>query len=328
MSCYHPLRAVVLGINKDTGKRKIKVIKNSDFSYENENVEYITIPCGHCIGCRLKYSRIWADRCMAESLYHENNVFLTLTYDDTHLPRPLDMISENGEKKLSPVSPLVKRDLQLFIKRLRKRFPDQKIRYFACGEYGSKSMRPHYHLILFGLSLSDLELLYRNDSSYQYFTSSIISSLWTYGFHIITSVNWETCAYVARYIMKKQYGQGANIYEEYNFPREFTLMSRKPGIGREYFEDHKLDLYSDNKQCFIPTDKGHREIKSNRYYDSLYDIEYPDHYEVIRDERLEIAKKNDLLKSNLTSLSFLDRLHSEEVNANERIKSLKRSGVL
>ena len=328
MSCYHPLRAVVLGINKDTGKRKIKVIKNSDFSYENENVEYITIPCGHCIGCRLKYSRIWADRCMAESLYHKNNVFLTLTYDDTHLPRPLDIITETGERKLSPVSPLVKRDLQLFIKRLRKRFSDQKIRYFACGEYGTKSMRPHYHLILFGLSLPDLELLYRNDSSFQYFTSEQISSLWQYGFHIITDVNWETCAYVARYIMKKQYGQGANIYEEYNFPKEFTLMSRKPGIGREYFDDHKLDLYSDSKQCFIPTQNGHREIKPNRYYDNLYDIEYPDHYEVIRDERKAIAEKNELLKSNLTSLSFLDRLKSEEVNSYDRIKSLKRSGVL
>lgn len=341
MSCYHPLRAVVLGKNPDTNKKIIKILSKSDFSYSEKDYEYITIPCGHCIGCRLKYSRIWADRCLAESLYHTDNIFLTLTYDDSHLPEPFNMITETGVKK-SPVSPLVKRDVQLFIKRLRKRFPEQKIRYFACGEYGSQSMRPHYHLLLFGLRLPDLELLYKNDQSFSYFTSEIISSLWypesdsqlpaadrsCNGYHIITAVTWETCAYVARYIVKKQTGKNADIYEEFNFPPEFTLMSRRPGIGRQYYEDHKFDLYSDSEQCYIPTDKGKRIIRPNKYYDSLYDYEYQDHFEIISYERKELAEKNEAMKQNLTNLQFLDRLSREEIVQEDKMKSLKRSGVL
>ena len=154
MSCYHPLRAVILGYRED-GKKILKILPKSDFKYENPDYEYISIPCGHCIGCRLKYSRIWADRCMVEASYHEDNVFLTLTYDNDHLPKPLDYITDTGERKVSPVNPLEKRELQLFIKRLRKKFPEQRIRYFACGEYGGKTMRPHYHLILFGKVIGD-----------------------------------------------------------------------------------------------------------------------------------------------------------------------------
>ena len=151
---------------------------------------------------------------MVEAEYHDDNIFLTLTYDNDNLPAPL----EN-----SPINPLVKRDLQLFIKRLRKRFPDQRIRYFACGEYGGASMRPHYHLILFGLKLDDLKLLYKNDDQFRYYTSDSIHSCWNYGYHIITSVNWETCAYVARYIVKKQYGAGASLYDLHRIADQYQV---------------------------------------------------------------------------------------------------------
>jgi len=313
MSCYHPLRAVVLGTNAETGKKRIKILANSDFSYEHSDYEYITVPCGRCIGCRLKYSRIWADRCMLEASYHNSNVFLTLTYDNEHLPEPL-----SG----SPINPLEKRQLQLFIKRLRKKFPDQKIRYFACGEYGGTSMRPHYHLILFGLKLDDLKLLYKNDDQFRYYTSDSIYSCWSYGYHIITSVNWDVCAYVARYIVKKQYGIGASVYDDYNFPAEFTLMSRKPGIGRDFYEDHKLEIYDD--EVYLPTEKGARIIRPNKYYDSLFDIDYPDYMQGIREDRKRLAKVNEALKSNLTNLTYLDRLKSEELVQLDKARALHR----
>ena len=313
MTCYHPLRAVVLGTNAETGKKRIHVLSGSDFSYEHKGYEYITIPCGHCIGCRLKYSRTWADRCMLEASYHTDNVFLTLTYDDDHLPDPLHD---------SPIHPLEKRQLQLFLKRLRKRFSDQKIRYFACGEYGGASMRPHYHLILFGLKLSDIKLLYKNDDQFRYYTSDSIHDCWPYGYHIITSVNWDTCAYVARYIVKKQYGAAASVYDDYNFPPEFTLMSRKPGIGRQFYDDHKEELYVD--EIYFSTEKGARIIRPNKYFDSLYDIDYPDHMSVVREDRKRIAQINDSLKSNLTTLTYLDRLKSEESVQLDRVKSLHR----
>lgn len=101
----------------------------------------ISLPCGKCIGCRLEHSRKWAVRCVLEASCHAQNCFVTLTYADEHLP---------------PDGSLCKRDLTLFLKRLRKSRPGQKIRYFACGEYGERLRRPHYHLILFNYLPDDM----------------------------------------------------------------------------------------------------------------------------------------------------------------------------
>lgn len=317
MSCYKPLNAVVLG-TKPNGKLNIKILKDSDFSFKYPGYEYIKIPCGKCIGCRLKYSRVWADRCMAEASYYDNNVFLTLTYNNENLPEPLE-----GSK----IHPLVKKDLQLFMKRLRKRLSDQKIRFFACGEYGSpeKSFRPHYHLILFNCRLDDAELLVKNEREFRYYKSETISKCWPYGYHIITSVNWNTCAYVARYVVKKQTGKNASVYEEYNYPPEFTLMSRKPGIGKQYFEDNALDIYYDG--AFISTEEGSHRIYPNKYYDNLFDIEYPDCSAVLKDDKKEMIENKEYLKQSLSSLSYLDRLKSEEENKLAQTRILQRKEV-
>lgn len=208
------------------------------------------------------------------------------------------------------------------MKRLRSKFPEQEIRFYACGEYGPKNMRPHYHLILFGLELADIELLYTNSDNYKYFISNSISKLWKYGYHILTSVNWSTCAYVARYIVKKQYGSGAQIYDDYNFPKEFTLMSRRPGIGRQFYDDHKFDIYYDGS--FISTEDGAHRIKPNKYYDSLFDLEYPECFKPIAEDRKQLALINNELKSNLTNLTYLNTLKSEETTLLAKVKSLKR----
>ena len=324
-TCYHPMLGVrSLTPNPDTGKYPVKVFKGVDYTpefvkkYGEENI--VSIPCGRCIGCRLRYSRIWADRCMAEASLYKDNIFLTLTYNDDNLPPCNKML----DGQVSPVHPLVKRDLQLFIKRLRKALPDQKIRYFACGEYSPK-LRPHYHLIIFNIKLDDLQLLYRNDSQFKYYTSKTISDCWKYGFHIIADCNWHTCAYTARYIVKKQKGETSYVYEKYNYPPEFTLMSRKPGIGKEYFEQHAVDIYYGG--AFLSTEDGHLRILPNKYYDSLFDIEYPDASVVLNDDKKKIMKVNDELRSNLTSMSYTSMLESEENYKISRSKALKRKEV-
>ena len=314
-SCYHPLRAFDFGENPETGKHIIKITKGTFDPNEKpscSSYSIIPIPCGRCIGCRLQYSRVWADRCMAEASMYDNNIFLTLTYNDNNLPP-----CNEG----SMIHPLVKRDLQLFIKRLRKALPGQKIRYFAAGEYSPK-LRPHYHLIIFNIKLDDLQLLYKNDSQFKYYTSETISNCWKYGYHIIADCNWHTCAYTARYIVKKQKGNDASVYEKYNYPPEFTLMSRKPGIGREYFEQHAVDIYYDG--AFLSTENGSLRIYPNKYYDSLFDLEYPDASVVLDEAKKEAIETNNRLKSNLTSLSHQQMLESEEEYMLSRMKSLKR----
>ena len=285
-------------------------------------VDIIPLPCGKCIGCRLDYSRQWADRCMLEAQYHEHNVFLTLTYNDKWLPEP---------RVGSMIHSLSKEHLQKFMKRLRKRFPEQRIRFFACGEYGSpeKSFRPHYHLILFGLDLPDLVMIRKDPKNgFFYYESDIIKDIWSdpethdsYGFHLIANVTWETCAYTARYIVKKQKGINSSVYEDLNYEPEFTLMSRKPGIGKQFYDDHPDIVMRD---YYISTDKGSRKIQSNRYYDKLFDFDYHDDLLWIKEDRVKSTLQRDMLKEELSSLSYIERLRSEEINKEAQIKVLKR----
>ena len=320
MSCYYPLKAFVLGTNPETNKKIIKVVsKNYDGNeFSSAGFHQIGIPCGNCIGCRLDYSRTWADRMLLEASYYKNNIFLTLTYNDDNLP---------PKKAGSPIHSLVKRDMQLFMKRLRKEFPDQKIRFFCAGEYGSVSMRPHYHLILFNCSLPDLKLLRENHLGQPYFVSDTISKLWNKGFHIIANVNWETCAYVARYVVKKQKGVGSSVYDKYNFEPEFSTMSRKPGIARDFYEDHKEEMYAYGSMS-ISTKDGAKVIKPPKYYDTLFDIEYPEVMSDIKTQREAAAIEYNKIRSSLTNLNYIDILNSADINKNASVRSLKRKGVL
>ena len=101
--------------------------------------EYVEIPCGHCLECRLEYSRQWANRCILEAQEHDQNCFITLTYDDLNIPVVDDVNPETGE--VTKFKTLVKRDLQLFMKRLRSKLDEKniKIRFFAAGEYGDQA---------------------------------------------------------------------------------------------------------------------------------------------------------------------------------------------
>lgn len=262
MSCYHPLKAFKIGVNP-SGKPKYK-ITSQDCSYidycdfgsvrsyiccsgnpvRTRNTiqlftDSIDIPCGQCIGCRLDYARQWADRCLLELGEHKSSYFVTLTYSDEYVPFGHGVDKDTGEVTCDCMT-LQKRDFQLFMKRLRKKFSDQKIRFFACGEYGPETQRPHYHAILFGLELNDLVLYKRcMHGDYNYYNSPSLQEVWPYGHVVVGKVTWESCCYTARYIMKKQKGDGALFYDLTGIEPPFSLMSRKPGIARNYYEENK-----------------------------------------------------------------------------------------
>lgn len=326
MACYHPLKGIVLGANAETGKKNVKIVSSDFKSPEVDGIEYIQVPCGRCIGCRLKYSRDWAIRCMTELQYHDKACFITLTYDDEHIPVPNKIINPDGSITTSPVSPLVKRDLQLFFKRLRKKYPDSKIRYFACGEYGSASMRCHYHAILFGVDFTEDRVFYKKsfDNKFNYYTSPTLDSLWhnyddfghdlgQLGYAVVCDVSFDTCAYVARYVTKKKYGAESHFYDDLQIPPEFSVMSRKPGIGRLYFDENVDKIYKYDEIILSDTDGGKR-FKPPRYYDKLFDIYDPVSSGELHSKRQEIAKQHTMMKSSYTSLSYLDMLKSEEEN--------------
>ena len=346
MVCYHPLSALVVGI-KPNGKRELKLLKNDVKSDYERNpdvfhriVEYdrngnfgsindvIQLPCGQCIGCRLDRSRQWADRCMLELEYHDSAYFVTLTYDDEHVPIH-KYVTDYSTGEFDHSLSLNKRDFQLFMKRLRKHFPNDKIRYFAAGEYGTNTLRPHYHAIIFGLHLNDLVPYSRSEQGYQYYNSESFQKCWSdsdgnpIGFAVIGDVTWETCAYTARYIMKKLTGIDALYYDMVNIEPEFTLMSRRPGIARQYYDDHP-DIY-DHQFINIQTEKGGRKIKPPKYYDKLFDVDQPEKMAEIKLIRQKMAQAKQAIKLSNTSLYSDEQRQIEENNKKAAIAALRRN---
>jgi hypothetical protein len=169
VSCFHPMLAVSTGLNSN-GKRDIKFVAGPTEWETYPPNDRLKIPCGRCVGCRLEKSRQWANRCMLELQYHESSFFVTLTYDDDHVP--VTYYSENDDGEARSALTLRFRDLQLFLKRLRKEHYYERLRFFACGEYGSTTYRPHYHAIIFGLTLDDLRPYKRSPQGYDYFISA------------------------------------------------------------------------------------------------------------------------------------------------------------
>lgn len=376
MPCYHPLKAWQIGYHP-SGKPMYKIT-----SYEVHHLErrvengpwipvcdvhlspyrvasqcvYITVPCGHCIGCRLEYSRQWANRCLLELDYHSSAYFVTLTYDNSHVRRTLYADPDTGEA--AEAYTLAKRDFQLFMKRLRKAFPDQKIRYFAAGEYGSETFRPHYHAILFGLKLDDLQLYKQSPDGFNYYTSASFERVWSepasgvppsegrpyytlpdlpfladsckgsttpltpIGKCLICDVSWETCAYVARYVTKKLTGPESTFYSDHNIEPPFTVMSRKPGIARQWYDDHP-DLY-DYDYINISTPAGGKKFRPPKYFDKLYDIEYPEESKARKELHKNLAEEAKKAKLQRTDLSYLEMLQVEEDAKLNAVKALRR----
>lgn len=349
MSCYHPLVGIPTDCLTENGKKKIKIIGNEWFKKhsltELNKLNGIVIPCGHCIGCRLDYSRSWADRMMLELETAKKGIFLTLTYDNKHVPVSeyqdfgkwsdigQEMIDDlglvfDGEEWLIPKTyTLCKRDFQLFMKKLRKEFAKDwlKIRFFASGEYGSQTDRPHYHAIIFGIGLDDIGDCVptgRNDIGQPYFKSEKIRKIWDNGHILVTDVSFETCAYVARYVVKKLSGDMAIDYAKKNRIPEFSLMSRKPGIGAYYLELHPECLDYENINLSTK-DKG-LKIRIPKYYLKQMQLTDPARYEKMMEQRKRLASDSMMLQLQNTSLNYLEYLEVKEENRKQKIKVLKR----
>lgn len=161
--------------------------------------DFLLVPCGQCAGCRIDRSRHWADRLMMEKACYPDDQtwFVTITYDEDHVPW-----TKNSDGM--PVMTLQPDHVSQFMKRLRTYSGISGIRFYAAGEYGEKTKRPHYHLILYGLpeQLLKLSPFGASMQGYQYYKSDLIARAWSNGFHSVTRVDWNTCAYVARYVVK------------------------------------------------------------------------------------------------------------------------------
>lgn len=335
MPCYHPLKRFPIFV--DNYITKYAKIVSSDVDHiENINGNLVAstsdvispdciyaycnfnyIACGQCIGCRLDYSRQWANRCLLEMQYHEQSYFLTLTYDEDHLPLSRD----SG-------FPTLEHDaIHDFMDRLNhkyKYYTGKSLRYFGCGEYGGKTYRPHYHIIVFGLKLDDLVLYKKTRRGDLMYNSEFVSSCWPYGFVTVEDACWETAAYTARYVLKKHKGKDKSYYDILSIEPEHIRMSRRPGIGYQYFKDNFPKLKEkEHKFIHVKTLDGGKKFLKPKYFQKLYEIEYPldsVFRSLDRQKEAEFISKMKMLK---TDLSYDELLLAEENEVNARIKSMK-----
>lgn len=292
MPCYRPLRGFRSVFPNSSGKFPLFGIRPRESEAPAPSgAAAVDIPCGRCSGCLLDRSRVWAIRCLHESTLYADNCFITLTYSDEHLP---------SDRSLS------KRHYQLFMKRLRKQY-GSKIRFFACGEYGAKWRRPHYHACLFNHDFSD-KVLWSVRDDVPLYTSDSLSLLWSYGHATVGAVTFESAAYVARYVMKKVFGPDAKEHytvmdpttgELFELEPEFILMSRGGrkgrGIGYDWYQKFRSDVFpSDNVLL-----RG-LKMKPPRYYDNLYEADNPVGSYLIRLRRqFQAAQSPDRILSRL-----------------------------
>jgi hypothetical protein len=299
------------------------------------------VPCGMCRSCRLQKASDWATRCHHEAQLYDKNSFITLTYAPEHLPSDYSVH---------------KKHLVQFIKRLRKSLnykgvypqyddamrlqyykrygmchkPNQvkvekwikeKLRFYACGEYGEKFSRPHYHAILFNVDFEDKVLLrgpswkrlrkhFTTGNTHALYRSPTLEKIWTYGYSTIGEVTFESAGYVARYVQKKVTGDIDVQADHYNGRQpEFALMSRRPGIGHDWLYKYFNDVYPKD-YCHINGAKK----RPPRYYDSLLEIIDPLMYAEVKTER----RKKEQLEDG-------KRLHEKAYHKKLVTKTLKRN---
>lgn len=234
--------------------------------------------------CRIARAREWSVRMLHEMSCHEASVFVTLTYNDENLP---------------PDGSLQKRDLQLFWKRLRKALRGRKIRYYACGEYGEDTGRPHYHAICFG----DLGNSISGDCEY--------NKAWGKGFVKVGSVTYDSCRYVAQYIDKKYNGDKAKeVYGDRQPP--FQVCSQ--GIGKQWALEN-AEYLKQNLGCTV---KG-KKVGLPRYYRKLLDISKDDLMEL----SLEAERKEKEIYAEKGFVTESEYLHREKESREQNLENIK-----
>jgi hypothetical protein len=251
--CYHPLKAYAPLSQADGGRYVFNAQKALNPDHP------VNIPCGNCIGCRQDIAEDWAIRCYHESMMHSASGFVTLTYDDEHLPADFSVDL---------------REVQLFMKKLRKAY-GKGIRFFAASEYGTLNFRPHYHLLTYGVDFRSDRQLYKVTEQGPLYTSDKLATIWGKGFCTIGSATLKSAFYCLQYVFDKRGGDhAANRYVRQH-PVTSEIVTCKPefrtmsgGLGASWFHKYKASTFPSD---FLVIDG--RQYAVPRYYQKLLEKE-------------------------------------------------------
>lgn len=304
--CLGPLTAYYSAERGRSGKRPLTFARRGSFSGVP-----VKIPCGQCMECRLEKSRMWALRCMNEKRLHRDSAFITLTYGADDIPT---LSGPCIDKRMT----LEKRDLQLFMKRLRHEFSTQ-VRFFACGEYGETFGRPHYHVLLLSHDFADKKFFSDGKRpGEKYYKSATLDKLWGLGHTLLGDVTFDSCAYVARYVTKKITGSASASFYAGRQP-EFAVMSRKPGLGRGYYDKYVSEIYGGLGTGHDSLIVNGKEVRPPRYYDELWKIVDP-----VGISEIKEARRRKFLEKRVKSEETSRRRRVREIVAKRRM-TLRRS---
>ncbi|QCS36243.1 replication initiator protein [Capybara microvirus Cap1_SP_175] len=305
---------------------------NKKLKENNEEYEWIRVPCGNCLACKIQKSKEWAIRLECEAKQYETNYFLTLTYDEEH--KPYKEIFEYNDKKYYDPGTwngyLIKEDAIRFLNSFRKycsrEYKWDGIRFYMVGEYGSLGQRPHYHAILLNCpKLKDLKPIGSNRKTKDaYLTSERIEHIWGKGFITIGEVTWQSMLYVAGYCQKKLNGSiGKELYARAGQTPPFANMSRKPGIGKYFFDENKIKIYDCDE---IINSKG-LAVKPPQYYDKMMEKYDKELMENIKERRKIKAKNYEIEKMKKTTLNIKEQMEVEERTKIEKLKRYNRNRI-
>lgn len=262
----------------------------------------VTHGCGQCENCLKKRTNDWIFRCEWEARKFPYNWVVTLTYADEFLN-----FTDKGN------ATLCKRDFQLFMKRLRQRYPNAKLRYLVRGEYGGMFGRPHYHVIFFGLPASCKEEV-----------GYVIDDLWYYGSIYVDTYSDASVRYITNYLLK---ADDFTVYEDSDIVRPYINVSQRPAIGANFLDSdtckravHQNDyvIYGENnvkrgiprylseKMDDLATDNPisrsfRRHDRQDAVKRMVLDCNYPENYhlhsQVDRAEATQVKKRQNYLRN-------------------------------
>lgn len=269
-----------------------------------------TLDCGVCIECRIRKSREWSIRCYHEQKMHVDSCFLTLTY------------------AVNPVA-LCRKDVSVFFKSLRN--AGKKFRYFGCGEYGDETLRPHYHIILFGLDFHDKYPWEKSPRGNVLYRSPTLEKHWPQGHAKIGVVTAESARYTAGYTFKKLSGRAADEADPdtglrpydrllpdgscLEVPKEMLFCSKRPAIGLEWFLKYGREVYPADRVVM-----NGKEYKPPKYYDKLLKEYAPHVWEEVAAARVAHVTANEITQDRRDAIA-----RSRE--ANRKVKGDKRNAI-
>lgn len=302
MPCYQRIRVSI-----ERGEPRSDGLKEYQEQY---------VPCGQCLGCRSEQARQWAVRMVHESTQHDHAYFVTLTYDDGSLP-------ENGSLNAADIGPFVRR-LRRYYKDFQRRFYYKErygvwapgyprgLSYYICGEYGPKTVRPHYHAVLYGPGFPDRTVL-RGDGRAVVWKSEVLDQLWSHGITEFSALTFGSASYVAQYVRKKVGARSdpdryLRVQEQtgelVEVAPEFARMSRRPAIGRRWIEKYWRDVYP---RDYVVVDGF--ECRPPRYYDRWLEEHHQEVWKEVRRKRWEVDQMEERL----------DKIHAR-LDGRERYK--------